>query len=64
MSTPLSNILRHSRVTPRLLEHPLAADFDLRSGSVPITVPADTAAGDDYSIVCESRNSPQLTFEG
>ena len=32
---------------------PLAQDFDLRAGSVTVTVPADTVPGTDYAIVRE-----------
>lgn len=32
-------------------DHPLAQGFDLRSGSVSVTVPATTEAGADYAIV-------------
>jgi hypothetical protein len=35
------------------LDHPLASGFDLHSGSVSVTIPADTVAGSDYAIVCE-----------
>ena len=35
------------------VEHPLAQGFDLRAGSVSVTVPQGTTPGDDYCIVRE-----------
>ncbi|GJE98575.1 GPI anchored serine-threonine rich family protein [Phanerochaete sordida] len=47
-------------------QHPLAEGFDLRAGSVEITIPAGTAAGSDYAIVLfgDSGNySPEFTIQ-
>lgn len=47
-------------------QHPLAKDFDLRAGSVDITIPADTEPGNDYAIVLfgDSGNySPEFTIQ-
>ncbi|EKM50602.1 uncharacterized protein PHACADRAFT_263968 [Phanerochaete carnosa HHB-10118-sp] len=47
-------------------QHPLAEGFDLRAGSVQITIPADTAPGSDYAIVLfgDSGNySPKFTIK-
>ncbi|EKM50800.1 uncharacterized protein PHACADRAFT_104481 [Phanerochaete carnosa HHB-10118-sp] len=45
--------------------NPLAQGFDLRAGFVPVTIPVDTIAGDDYAIVLfgDSGNlSPTFTI--
>jgi hypothetical protein len=39
-------------------DKPLAEGFDILLGRYQVTIPADTAPGDDYSIVGESLSSP------
>ncbi|KAG5716652.1 hypothetical protein E4T56_gene16389 [Termitomyces sp. T112] len=47
------------------LDSPLAKGFDILNGRQEVTIPADTAPGDDYSVVLfgdSGNNSPKFTI--